>query len=84
MASTCSYISMCMFELSCVCVSVCVCVCVCVCGVCVHVYVVYEDTNLYNDIVWYYKEKVIYEDIFSVPIIQNAYKSCRVSFLGGK
>ncbi len=23
-----------------------VCVCVCVCG---HVYVVYEDTNLYND-----------------------------------
>ncbi len=27
-------------------VSVCVCVCVCVCG---HVYVVYEDTNLYND-----------------------------------
>ncbi len=32
----------------CVCVCVCVCVftCVCVCG---HVYVVYEDTNLYND-----------------------------------
>ncbi len=36
----------------CVCVRVCVracvraCVCVCVCG---HVYVVYEDTNLYND-----------------------------------
>ncbi len=29
------------------CVCVCVwCVCVCVCG---HVYVVYEDTNLYND-----------------------------------
>ncbi len=26
----------------------CVCVCVCVC-VCRHVYVVYEDTNLYND-----------------------------------
>ncbi len=24
----------------------CVCMCVCVCG---HVYVVYEDTNLYND-----------------------------------
>ncbi len=24
----------------------CVCVCMCVCG---HVYVVYEDTNLYND-----------------------------------
>ncbi len=34
----------------CVCVCVCVCGCVCVC-VCVwgHVYVVYEDTNLYND-----------------------------------
>ncbi len=34
--------------------------------------------------VWhrYYKEKVIYEDIFSVPIIQNAYESYRVSFLG--
>ncbi len=31
----------------------------------------------------YYKEKVVYEDIFSVPIIQNAYKSHRVSFLGG-
>ncbi len=29
-------------------VRVCVCVCVCV-GVCGHVYVVYEDTNLYND-----------------------------------
>ncbi len=29
-----------------VCVCVCVCVYVCVCG---HVYVVYEDTNLYND-----------------------------------
>ncbi len=26
-----------------------VCVCVCVC-VCAHVYVVYEDTNLYNDL----------------------------------
>ncbi len=25
---------------------------------------------------------MIYEDIFSVPIIQNAYKSYRVSFLG--
>ncbi len=29
-----------------VCVGVCVCVCVCVC---VRVYVVYEDTNLYNN-----------------------------------
>ncbi len=27
---------------------------------------------------------MIYEDIFSVPIIQNLYKSYRVSFLGGK
>ncbi len=27
-----------------------------------------------------FKEKVIYEDIFSVPIIQKAYKSYRVSF----
>ncbi len=27
---------------------------------------------------------MLYEDIFSVPIIQNAYKSYRVSFLGGK
>ncbi len=34
--------------------------------------------------VWhrYYKEKVIYEDIFIVPIIQNTYKSYRVSFFG--
>ncbi len=48
------------------------CVCVCVCGVCVcvHVYVVYEDTNLYNDMgMTQEKEKVIHEDIFSVPII---------------
>ncbi len=30
----------------CIYIHVCVCVCVCVCG---HVYVVYEDTNLYND-----------------------------------
>ncbi len=39
-----------LYLLVCVCVCVCVCmresVCVCVCG---HVYVVYEDTNLYND-----------------------------------
>ncbi len=27
---------------------------------------------------------MIYEDIFSVPIIQNAYKSYRVSCLWGK
>ncbi len=58
----------------CVCVSVSVSVCVALCVsvcVCVHVHMVYEDTNLYNDMGydWYYKEKVIYEDIFSVPII---------------
>ncbi len=49
--------------------NVCVCVCVCVCG---HVYVVYEDTNLYNDIgynIGITRRRVIYEDIFSVPII---------------
>ncbi len=33
---------------TCVCVCVCVCVCESVC-VCVRVYVVYEDTNLYNN-----------------------------------
>ncbi len=49
--------------------------------VCVYVYVVYEDTHLYND-TGITQEMVIYEDIFSVPIIQNAYKSYRVSFLG--
>ncbi len=38
----CNKVSVCV----CVCVCVCVRVCVCVCG---HVYVVYEDTNLYND-----------------------------------
>ncbi len=32
----------------------------------------------------YYKEKVIYEDIFSVPVIQKAYKSYRMSFLESK
>ncbi len=31
----------------------------------------------------YYKDKVIYEDIFNVPIIQNAYKSYRVNFFWG-
>ncbi len=35
-----------MKRVECVCVCACVRVCVCVCG---HVYVVYEDTNLYND-----------------------------------
>ncbi len=47
--------AVCVWESECVCVCACavrgaVCVweseCVCVCG---HVYVVYEDTNLYND-----------------------------------
>ncbi len=42
---------------------------------------------MYNDMgmTWYYKEKVIYEDIFSVPIFKNDYKSYRVScfFFGG-
>ncbi len=54
---------------------VCVCVRACVCA-CVHVYVVYEDTNWYNDMcMTQVKEKVIHGDIFSVPIIQKAYKS---------
>ncbi len=57
----------------------CVCVCVCVC-----VYVVYEDTICIMGIIHgydgYYKEKVIYGDIFSVPIIKKAYKSNRISF----
>jgi len=43
-------VRMCVCVCVCVCVSLCesegVCVCACVCG---HVYVVYEDTNLYND-----------------------------------
>ncbi len=37
---------MCVCVCVCKCVSVCVCVCVCVC---VRVYVVYEDTNLFNN-----------------------------------
>ncbi len=37
---------MCVCVCVCICMCVCVCVCVCVCG---RVYVVYEDTNLYND-----------------------------------
>ncbi len=38
---------------------------------CVYVYVIYEDTNLYNDMIWhrYYNMKVIYEDTFCVPVI---------------
>ncbi len=42
----CWCVCLCVCVCVCVCVGVCVCVCVCVCG---HVYVVYEDTNLYND-----------------------------------
>ncbi len=40
----------CLCVRECVCVCVCVCVCECLCvRECVHVYVVYEDTNVYND-----------------------------------
>ncbi len=70
----------------CVCVCVCVGVCVCVC-VCVGMFMWFMRTQIcIMTWVWhrYYKEKVIYEDIFSVPIIQNAYKSYRVSFFEGK
>ncbi len=84
MTSTCIFAHYCseVFEIY-VCVCACVRVRACV-RVCVHV--VYEDTHLYNDTVWHrvwnrnYKEKVIYEDIFSVPIIQKAYKWYRISF----
>ncbi len=58
----------------CVCV-VCVWVCVCVCVCVVRVYVVYEDTNLYNDMGMdrgYYNLKVFYEDTAYVPVIQKA------------
>ncbi len=62
------------------------CVCVCV-YVCVCMFMWFMRTQICIMIwVWhrYYKEKVIYEDIFSVPIILNAYKSYRVSFFEGK
>ncbi len=39
-------VCVCMYVCMYACMCVCVCVCVCVWG---HVYVVYEDTNLYND-----------------------------------
>ncbi len=61
---------------------VCVYVCVCVC-----LFMWFMRTQIcIMTWVWhrYYKEKVIYEDIFSVPIIQNAYKSYSVRFFGGK
>ncbi len=54
----------------------CVCVCVCVVCVCVRVYVVYEDTNLYNNMGYdrgYYNLKVFYEDTAYVPVIQKAF-----------
>ncbi len=40
---------------------------------CGHVNVVYEDTNLHNDMGYdrYYKEKVIYEDIFIIMCPHN-------------
>ncbi len=64
-------------------ICVCVCVCVCVCArVCMLMRSMRTQFCIVND--RYYKEKVIYEDIFSVPIIQNAYKSYRVSFFGWK
>ncbi len=49
------------------------------CVVCV---CVYEDTNLYIDMgmTQVLQGEVIYEDMFSVPIIQNVYKSYRISF----
>ncbi len=45
----------------------------CVC-VCVWVYVVYEDTNLFNNMgmTEYYNLKVFYEDTAYVPVIQKA------------
>ncbi len=46
-------------------------------------YVVYKDTNVYNDMgMTGMTKKVIYENIFSVPIIQNISKSYRERFLG--
>ncbi len=67
----------------CVCVFVFVFACACACArACVRVWGWgVMRTQICNR---YYKEKVIYEEIFSVPIIQNAYKSHRVSFFGGK
>ncbi len=87
----CSFVWVCVHCCVCVC-SRCVCVftavflCVCVCD-CVCMFMWFMRTQIcIMTWVWhrYYKEKVIYEDIFSVPIILNAYKSYRVSFFGGK
>ncbi len=51
----------------------------CVC-VCVHVYVVYEDTNLYNDM----GMTQVLQGEGDLFIIQNDYKSYRVSFFEGQ
>ncbi len=54
------------------------------CGVCVcaHMFLWHMWTHIcIMTWVWrYYLEKVIYEDILSVPIIQKAYKSYIISF----
>ncbi len=49
-------------------------------------YVVYEIINVYNDMgmTGITRRGSFYEDIFSVSIIQNVYKSYRVSFFGGE
>ncbi len=48
MVNVCVCVCVCMCMCVCVCVCVCVRACVCVCVCCVHVYVVYEDTHVYN------------------------------------
>ncbi len=60
--------------------SVCMCACACVC-VCMFMWFMRTQICIITW-VWhrYYKEKVIYEDNFSVPIIQKAYKSYRIRF----
>ncbi len=60
-----------------VCEKLCVCVCVFMWFMRTHICIMTW--------VWQVLQgNVVYEDIFSVPIIQNANKSNRVSFLGGK
>ncbi len=63
------FLKQCVVEKWCVCVCVRACVCVCVC-VCVGMFMWFMRTQIcIMTWVWhrYYKEKVIYEDIFSVP-----------------
>ncbi len=84
-ASLCVCVCVCVRACVCVCVCACacaracvrvhahvrVCVCVCVC-VCVDMFMWFMRTQIcIMTWVWhrYYKEKVIYEDIFSVPIM---------------